>query len=38
MLDQFQFIGIELSVEYADIARRRIADAVPALFAVAGAA
>lgn len=32
MLEQFHFIGIELSPEYAEIARRRVADAVPPLF------
>lgn len=35
LLEQFQFIGIELNPEYADIARRRIGATVPPLFAEA---
>lgn len=35
LLEQFQFIGIELNPEYADIARRRISSTVPPLFAEA---
>lgn len=33
LLEQFQFIGIEISQEYADIASRRISATVPPLFA-----
>ncbi len=33
LIEQFQFIGIDISPEYADLARRRIQGTVPPLFA-----